>query len=269
MERKTTQRIIGILIVAALIVVLMPLLFNGNSSSSTTQTAEAKAPPFPSRTTEPAAPSTTTVAAQAPVAPAATSTPTPAPTAVAASTSVSQQPQVATPDTNATTTAAVASTPTAESIVPTSSNQPLVSATPVSSDSLDVPTTPSVATAPVEEGQSAIPTTHVSAEPVNAAPKVKHTKTLKLVQSRKDLVKLKNTAWVVQMGSFKVKSNAEHLVNQLRAQGFKAFTKEVKSAMRVYVGPEFKQASAASLADKIQQDMNMHGIVVPYRPLEL
>jgi cell division septation protein DedD len=82
---------------------------------------------------------------------------------------------------------------------------------------------------------------------------------------------LKKSAWVVQIGSFKSKINAENLTNALRAKGFKAFTYATKSngQTRVYIGPEFKQGSALALASKVQSAVNIHGIVVPYKPLEL
>lgn len=88
-------------------------------------------------------------------------------------------------------------------------------------------------------------------------------------QAKGTIAELRQAGWVVQMGSFHNKDNAQRLANTLRAKGYKAFTREVKSSTRVYVGPEFKQASAESLADKIQHEMNMQGIVITYRPLEL
>jgi DedD protein len=86
-----------------------------------------------------------------------------------------------------------------------------------------------------------------------------------------DLNQLKKTAWVVQMGSFRSKVNAERLTNALRAKGYKAFTYETKSngQTRVYIGPEFKQGNAALVASRIQSDMKMHGIIISYQPLEL
>jgi cell division septation protein DedD len=86
-----------------------------------------------------------------------------------------------------------------------------------------------------------------------------------------NLSNLKKTAWVVQMGSFKSKDNALHLTNRLRAKGYKAFTYETKSngQTRVYVGPEFKQATAAVLVDRIQKEIDMQGVIVTYNPLAL
>jgi len=92
--------------------------------------------------------------------------------------------------------------------------------------------------------------------------------------SEKDLANLKKPAWVVQMGSFKNKSNAHRLADQLRAAGFKAFTHEVTSSAgtirtRVYIGPEFKEASALKLSTQVEQAIKLRGFVVPYKPLAL
>jgi DedD protein len=86
-----------------------------------------------------------------------------------------------------------------------------------------------------------------------------------------NLSNLKKTAWVVQMGSFRNKGNAIRLTNALRAKGYKAFTYETKSngQTRVYVGPEFKQASASVLVNRIQEEIDMQGVIVAYNPLEL
>lgn len=46
MEKKTTQRIVGILVVIALVIILLPLLLDKNDASAT-QTASVSPPPFP------------------------------------------------------------------------------------------------------------------------------------------------------------------------------------------------------------------------------
>jgi DedD protein len=84
------------------------------------------------------------------------------------------------------------------------------------------------------------------------------------------LSKLKNSVWVVQVGSFKNKTNALNVVNQLRANGYRAFIQEVTdSTTRVYVGPEHKQISARALADRLQTEMHLKGVVISYTPLTM
>lgn len=91
--------------------------------------------------------------------------------------------------------------------------------------------------------------------------------------SDEGLLKLKSAVWVVQIGSFKDKSNALRIVNQLRANGYRAFIQEITNALndttRVFVGPEHKQATAHALADRLQSEMHLKGIVISYKPLTL
>jgi cell division septation protein DedD len=60
----------------------------------------------------------------------------------------------------------------------------------------------------------------------------------------------------------------------MRAAGFRAFMHDVKSAKngpqtRVYIGPEYKQASAVKLSNKIEQQMKLRGFIVSFKPLEI
>src|SRR5204863_6139596 len=89
-----------------------------------------------------------------------------------------------------------------------------------------------------------------------------------------ELAKLNSTAWAIQMGNFKDKNNAHRLADKLRVAGYKAFTKEFKSAngntsTRVYIGPEFQRTSALSLSNKIAHETKIQGIVVSFKPLEI
>lgn len=94
-----------------------------------------------------------------------------------------------------------------------------------------------------------------------------------VTHSKEALNKLNNPAWVVQIGSFKNKNNAFRLLNELRAKGYSAFTQQVKTAFgentRVFVGPELKQVHAQSLAGRLENEMHIHGVVMSYKPLRL
>ncbi len=87
------------------------------------------------------------------------------------------------------------------------------------------------------------------------------------------LLKLKQAAYVIQIGSFKEKTNALRLVNKLRAQGYRAFIQHAVVASgentRVFVGPEHHQASARVLASELENKMKLHGIVISYKPFTL
>lgn len=87
------------------------------------------------------------------------------------------------------------------------------------------------------------------------------------------LIKLKNAAWVIQLGSFNKKENALRLVNQLRANGYRAFIQQVSTRIgnstRVFVGPEVKHDQARALAIQLESDLHIHGMVISYKPLVL
>jgi len=87
------------------------------------------------------------------------------------------------------------------------------------------------------------------------------------------LAKLKSAAWVIQIGSYKNKTNALRIVNQLRANGYRAFIQQISTALgehtRIFVGPENKQSTARALAERLQSEMHIQGIVISYKPLTL
>lgn len=76
------------------------------------------------------------------------------------------------------------------------------------------------------------------------------------------------TAWVVQLGSFESKVNADKLNLNLRKSGFPAFveplTKDGQTSYRVRVGPEILRADADALLKKIKTKMKLDGIVLNY-----
>jgi DedD protein len=332
MEKKTTQRIIGILVVIALVIILLPLLFGKNEL--VTQAAVVKAPPFPEQQKTEVTPSTDDAAqpvAQADANNAANETPVPQ----ADTQSAQQSTANADPSQPAATPNADTDQPAAQSIASASSEpvDPSIvkqvndkDAANAAQESMDITpavaaevngTTPPAADHPVADkavtpspqaqndsaanpadqndqaGKMQTTENNSPARP-DAQPKEQHAGkvrpeksaalqknaekpvalTASSKRSHKSIVKLKTTAWVVQMGSFKDKSNARRLADKLRAAGFKAFTHEVKSAKgnestRVWVGPEYRQASAAQLSTKIEEQFKMRGILVTFKPLEL
>ena len=76
------------------------------------------------------------------------------------------------------------------------------------------------------------------------------------------------TAWVVQLGSFSSKVNADKLNLNLRKSGFPAFVEPIqqnkKTTYRVRVGPELLRSDADALLKKIKSTMNLEGIVLNY-----
>jgi len=76
------------------------------------------------------------------------------------------------------------------------------------------------------------------------------------------------TAWAIQLGSFASQENASKLVERLRASGYSAFLEKVfsedKAVFRVRVGPELLRSEAQDLRDKLEQEVELKGIVVRY-----
>ncbi len=76
------------------------------------------------------------------------------------------------------------------------------------------------------------------------------------------------SAWVVQLGSFSTKLNADKLNLQLRKAGFPAFVEPQKKddalVYRVRVGPELLRADADKLLKAIKSKMDLDGIVLRY-----
>lgn len=255
MEKKTTQRIIGISVIVALIVILLPLLFS--KTETTQQTITVKAPPIPDQ------PSTASIAEQK-------NPPTPATNTI--DTTPADQPPV--------TTAEVAN-PSEPPPHPTL-DVPLASSTAES-----IQQTPPIILPEQPATQSVTPTnppvinTETSATNKTEIPAINEDETiikkdipLKRIQPKTAAHHWKKMGWAVQLGSFKNKNNAIRLADKLRNAGYKAFMHKVKmhsgeEQTRVYIGPEYKQASAVRLSNKLNHEMNIHGFIIKYRPLEL
>lgn len=339
MEKKTTQRIIGILVVIALVIILLPLMVSKNDTPSKSATNE---PPFPdqqikqsptpdvataNQTNQTNAQPTGTLTnkdqinqvpadtikpvdqmAQAQPTPIQPQTPSAAhidpakPIAAEAQDSVAAQDLAADPnDPNGSESLQSSGAKPVEQIAP----EPQGSATPPRAVKAiekqpvdksqqpqpqeprysiisDTAKTESVQNEQIAEAFDIKPAADAEEEPVlsnisTAKPqKHKQMKSAATTQPKYEriLPNLKKTAWVVQLGSFKDKSNARRLADKLRAKGFKAFIHEVKSKQgstqtRVYIGPEYKHVAAIKLSMKIENQTKMHGYIVQFKPLEL
>lgn len=76
------------------------------------------------------------------------------------------------------------------------------------------------------------------------------------------------SGWVVQLASLASKDNALALQERLRGMGYTAFVEEAKTAQgvlfRVRVGPELERANAEKLRDRLDQQVQLKGIVTRY-----
>lgn len=75
-------------------------------------------------------------------------------------------------------------------------------------------------------------------------------------------------AWVVQLGSFASRENAQALNEKLRRAGFRAFVEPLQqntgTIYRVRIGPELKRSDADAINDRLKKDLQIEGIVVHY-----
>lgn len=311
MESKTKHRILGVVVLAGLVILAYPFIQRENTASNE-QSAQAmvKAPAFPDQAVQVAATEDET---QNPVAAAAAQAPTPAPDTVAnaintstpeTNTTTAQPIQPAAPATPRPDVAAPVTVTAPESTAPSAApavdqtapapdqKQPTAKTLQNTSDNSSVQVNPAKPAADlktalneVNEQSTLTQTTqhkkmaHAKshkAQPVimSKLPRTagNHAGKVKSLDNN-GLLKLKQSAWVIQLGSFKQKSNALKLVNKLRAKGYRAFIQNINVASgestRVFVGPEQHQASAQVVASELQNNLKLRGIIISYKPFTL
>jgi len=74
--------------------------------------------------------------------------------------------------------------------------------------------------------------------------------------------------WVVRLGSFSDRDNANNLVARLQDAGYKAYTRDVRSDQGaltgVFVGPWLDRAQVNEYQRKLQEEFSLAGLVVRY-----
>jgi DedD protein len=77
-------------------------------------------------------------------------------------------------------------------------------------------------------------------------------------------------AWVIQLGSFKHKSNVAELVTKLKRNGYTAFTKPIKTKQgnltKVFVGPELIKSRLMKKIPALKKLTNVEGKVARFYP---
>lgn len=77
-------------------------------------------------------------------------------------------------------------------------------------------------------------------------------------------------AWVIQLGSFKHKSNVAELVVKLKRNGYTVFTKPIKTKKgtltKVFVGPELIKASLMKKLPALKKLTNVQGKIARFYP---
>jgi len=241
MEKKIKYRILGLLIIAALIILFLPMFQTQSAQPSITL---VEPPPFPHPTNELSAKSTI----ESDTIPLTDQPPTPQSSSVLA---VENRPV----------------TPITDTIMPTNHPGDLpetVKQTQEENESVSENKHPIITGSSLMEKQALSITNNKSI--------VSHHSSFSATVSNHDnLIGPYNFAWAIQIGSFKNKKNAVRLVNHLRENGYRAFLRHFSTSFgdktRVYVGPELKRALANKLATKLENDLHIKGIIIRYQPL--
>lgn len=303
MESKTKQRIIGACVVVGLVIVLMPLFQGGKDVPA--ETTLVKAPPFPEQNQQVLADASSDSA----IVPddVIPDRPTAQPAMQAQATESAEESSDKTAAEKTEQPNLLSNRPsiinqTEANLAPTPAQN-----TGVGSEKSDASGNPGVnamelAPAVMQEESNESPKSNVIPVPVRdvKTPNKKtmmHTaaakhmkkpvaakqmiadktkmKPIKLEAALGDngLASIKGSAWVVQIGSFKNKSNALRLVNKLRLNGYHAFMQHVAMTSgentRVFVGPESQHGRARTLAQRLEADLHVKTIVISYKPLTL
>jgi DedD protein len=74
--------------------------------------------------------------------------------------------------------------------------------------------------------------------------------------------------WSVRLASFSNIANARNLVERLQARGYRAYTRDIRSAQgpltAVFVGPGVAREAVQQLQRQLLEEFQLSGIVVPY-----
>lgn len=77
-------------------------------------------------------------------------------------------------------------------------------------------------------------------------------------------------AWVIQLGSFRHKKNVDELVGKLKANGYSAFTKPIKTKngtlTKVFVGPDLVKISLEKKIPALKKLTNVEGKIARFYP---
>lgn len=126
------------------------------------------------------------------------------------------------------------------------------------------PAAPAAQTPPATAAPA--PSAPAAAPPAAQAPAATPTKPAPSAQAPAAAKPL--SGWVVQLASLASKDNALALRERLRGQGYTAFVEELQTPQgmlyRVRVGPELERANADDLRNRLEQQVQIKGIVTRY-----
>ncbi len=237
MKVQMKQRIIGGIVLLAILAIFLPVMFHSSRSSRTLQMSLKM----------PRQPQSPQVTLQLP-----------------------SQRQVLTESQQAGVTATDMASKTKNQLIANSENhaKTLVSAIPQKSAAKEKPVTTPKTSLLVKPVAS-----ELSAPKKNSPPKKKLRKEKKLRHSKKYWQRSITVpkAWVVQLGTFGNSANAKRLILRLRKKGFDAYIRKSKGSngkfyTKVFVGPELLKKRILRVKQRLQSDVHINGLVRPYTP---
>jgi DedD protein len=74
-------------------------------------------------------------------------------------------------------------------------------------------------------------------------------------------------AWMLQLGAFKDKANAQKTLSLLQSKGFRAtLNSRTPGVVKVQVGPEVRRDRAEALRQRVLTSTGMAGVLVRFQP---
>ncbi|AUM11201.1 SPOR domain-containing protein [Ketobacter alkanivorans] len=73
-------------------------------------------------------------------------------------------------------------------------------------------------------------------------------------------------AWIIQVGAFSSKANADGLRDKLIAADYKAYSKKVGALYKVYVGPEIRKYRLDQQKIALERDYQVKTLILKYIP---
>lgn len=281
METRLRQRVIGGVVLAALAIIFLPLFFK---SSNPIQTAHAPVIISDQIPAPPPKPSENTIN-QAQTEPVDNRVVTLTQNGDSLVASVSETPQPQTNQTIANQAQAQAQAQ-AKSNVFTNSQEPVEHpAANTQSQSVMMPAaapvilplapSSSLTAAPKSTDEAAVSQTLSAAEdqvldhkPEVKTEQAKKAEEPKMIKQKANPKAITLGSWAVQLGAFTDEVNAKKLIKQLQTKGFAAYLEKVKTnkgeMVRVLIGPETKKVKAQAIMAKLDKQMQLKGVVVPY-----
>lgn len=256
MDNQVKQRVIGAVVLVALAVIFVPMLLE--KPDSDLGPVGSNLPEQPDQTVQDRIEPLTL--------------PEPPAEEEPAQVVLDQAPDAATaaqaPDAAATPPPGAAQAPAEETTAPVEPALPApVTTAPIAP--APATTAPPAATAPATQPPTAAPAAAVQqASPVVAAPAPATTPAKPVTGAQTDTAAKPLSGWVVQLASLASKNNALALRERLRGLGYTAFVEETTTAQgvlyRVRVGPELERANAETLRNRLEQQVQIKGIVSRY-----